>query len=72
MLKISVIFCVLGLALADVHHIHLRRRPSLMEIKIQDGTWADYVKQRELKKSIVLASGGQPLKDYSNVCQAKL
>ncbi len=67
-MKTIVALClIVGVALAEVHVIPLRRRQSLMEKKILDGTWADYVKNRDLKNTIILASGGSPLKDYSNV-----
>ena len=66
-MKATVLLMLVGIVFGEVHHLRVRRRQSLMEKKIVDGTWLNYVKNQDLKKAIVLASGGSPLKDYSNV-----
>jgi len=66
MKTVFVFFCLVGAVICEVHQISLNRRQSLLEKKIADGTWEEYLKERQLKNSIILASGGTPLKDYSN------
>lgn len=55
----------LGSALAE-YRMPMIKHESVFHQKIRDGTWSDYYKERELKRAIILAHGGQPLKDYYN------
>lgn len=58
------LLCLATVAFAN--KLAMRRRPSLMEQKIHDGTWAEYYQELQMRRNLVLAKGQGYLKDYSN------
>jgi len=60
-MKLLILACLLGVALAGVARVPLKRKTSMVERMVSDGTYAEYTRYRKRQKTLKRLSGKTPV-----------